>query len=165
MACWKAKRKKRSSGYFVKMSDFLELEIVTLLSKRQKIKDFFSFYPPFFFCLWCNLTVNITRSVAKFGVNGFNKLFTMQNRLMYWIENIFRHVKKAEGIKVLLLENMPNLGVKGIAVTVKRGYMRNFLVKVDRFIASTQEGLQSIIMKKMNLFIMIKQKKRIKSNF
>lgn len=45
-------------------------------------------------------------------------------------------------MKIILLEDIPNLGVVGDVVDVKRGYANNYLLKKNRAIPGTKENLE-----------------------
>ncbi len=47
-------------------------------------------------------------------------------------------------LKVILLEDIPNLGHPGDVVDVKRGYANNYLLKENRSIRATKENLDRI---------------------
>ena len=47
-------------------------------------------------------------------------------------------------MKIILLEEIPNLGVPGDVVDVKRGYANNYLLKNNRAIRGTKENLEKI---------------------
>ena len=47
-------------------------------------------------------------------------------------------------MKIILLEEFPNLGNPGDVVDVKRGYAVNYLLKDDRAIRATKENLEKI---------------------
>lgn len=47
-------------------------------------------------------------------------------------------------MKIILLEDIPHLGVAGDVVDVKRGYAVNYLLKNDRSIRATKENLERL---------------------
>ncbi len=47
-------------------------------------------------------------------------------------------------MKIILLEEIPNLGIPGDVVDVKRGYANNYLLKKNRAIPGTKENLEKI---------------------